>query len=456
MKKTSPTVPYRKNDLLPLVIEDVTSLGSGVGHTGEGVAVFVPGTVPGDTVLCRIIKCTKSYLVGKTEELRSPSPHRVDPGCAAAGKCGGCSLRMMDYESELALKEAFLRAALRKERLTLPVLPILTAGKRDGYRNKVQYPVTGMPDGSVRIGYYAPHSHRVVPSEDCPMHHPALSRVLSLLRRYIDESGISGYREETHEGLLRHLFLRTNHDGSEIAVCLVINGDELPEKELLLSILREDPAVKSVWFSVQKEKTNVILGEECHLLAGKPSIEDTLLGMRFGISLRSFYQVNHDGCEILYKEAAKRAALRRGDRLLDLYCGIGSIGICLAGMTGGVKLTGVEICPEAVENAGENAVRNGIRDAEFLLGDADRPALPPADVVTVDPPRSGLAPELIPRLAALSPRGIVYISCAPDTLARDLRLFRAHGYTAGALQPVDMFPGTGHVETVCLLSRTEA
>lgn len=312
MKKTSPTVPYRKNDLLPLVIEDVTSLGSGVGHTGEGVAVFVPGTVPGDTVLCRIIKCTKSYLVGKTEELRSPSPHRVDPGCA-----GGGEVRRMQSADDGLRKRACSEGgvppgALRKERLTLPVLPILTAGKRDGYRNKVQYPVTGMPDGSVRIGYYAPHSHRVVPSEDCPMHHPALSRVLSLLRRYIDESGISGYREETHEGLLRHLFLRTNHDGSEIAVCLVINGDELPEKELLLSILREDPAVKSVWFSVQKEKTNVILGEECHLLAGKPSIEDTLLGMRFGISLRSFYQVNHDGCEILYKEAAKRAALRRG------------------------------------------------------------------------------------------------------------------------------------------------
>ncbi len=525
---------YRKNDLLPLRVEDVTNLGYGVARTGEGVAVLIAGALPGDEVLCRVIKVTSRYLIGRVEELRAPSPHRVVPICPAAGKCGGCQFLALDYREELARKEAFVREALRKEGLAIEVKPILTTGARTGYRNKVVYPIaprgqknsreahaaldnprglaassararlssppsknisadrllplpgapedtprsgvlpphaaerespcgagdysqgggvlTGEPPPGFALGYFAPHSHRVIESGvPCPLHHPALERPLALVRQYLRESGAPPYDEASGQGLMRHVVLRTNHAGSEISLCLVATGS-LPREELLLRLLRRDPAVKSVSLNIHKERTNVIFGKESRLLGGSPTIEDELCGASLSISPRSFYQVNHDAAQLLYREAARLACLSPGERLLDLYCGIGSIGICLARQTPGVALTGVELLPEAAALARENAARNRV-SAEFFCDDAGAFSLPPADVIVLDPPRSGLSPDLLDRLAASPARAVVMISCAPNTLARDLRALAARGLVARELTPVDMFPATGHVECVTALRR---
>ena len=442
----------QKNDEFVLRITDLTDLGSGVGRAPDGSAVFVPGTAPGDEILCHIIKVSKNYAVGRVAALRGLSPYRVTPDCAAFSRCGGCTMRHLSPEYELRKKREFVEAALRKEGLAIPVAPVLSVGKRAGYRNKVQLPVS--PAGE--IGYFAPHSHRVVECADCKLHHPALTPVIGALRRFVRESGVSCYDEQTGKGLLRHLFLRCNHDGSEIMVGLVINGETLPQSGKLLQILAEFSAVKSVFLSHNTARTNVILGDRTTLLQGTPTITDTLLGLPFAISPEAFYQVNHDGCELLYTVAAEKAALRPGERLIDLFCGIGTVGLTMAARTEGVTLTGIEIVPQAVENAKANAARCGMADrATFLCGDANHPALAAADVVVVDPPRAGLDAALVDTLAALAPDRIVYISCAADTLARDLRRFAEKGFTCSEIQPVDMFPGTGHVENVTLLKRHE-
>lgn len=446
----------KKNDEFILPVTDLTDLGSGFGRAPDGSAVFVPGTVPGDRVLCHLIKVNKQYAVGKLLRVETPSPYRTAPECPVFGSCGGCSLCHITPDYEREMKKRFVEAALRKEGLTVSVRDVRSTGRRDRYRNKVQLPLS--PDG--KIGFFAPHSHRVIelPDGDCRLQHPAFTPVIRTLGEWVKESGISCYDEKTGKGLLRHLCLRTNADGSELLLILVLNGRALPRKaeRALLDALSVHPAVCSVWLSENTENTNVILGEHFTHLSGAPYITDALLGRSFAISPRSFYQVNHDGCELLYATAIEKAApfLRGGKKLVDLFCGIGTVGICMAADIGDCELLGVEIIPEAVENARENAVRNGLGDrAAFLCGDANDPALDGADVVVVDPPRAGLEPRLITRLAALRPEAILYISCSPATLARDLRLFAGHGYTADSVQPVDMFPCTGHVETVVLMSK---
>ena len=441
----------KKNEYAEVLITDMNDLGYGVGRVDNKV-VFLPDAVTGEKLRVKIIKDAGSYFVARREELLEVSEKRAPSLCPAFPRCGGCAFCHIKREYELELKRNFVESFLKKEGLKdARVLPVKAVGGETGWRNKIQYPAR---DG--QLGYYAPHSHRVIPNDGCILHHPAAEPVLRGVADFLFRSGVSSYDEETGKGLLRHLCLRTNADASEMMLILVLNGEKLFCAGALCAFLREKyPDVKSVYLNVQKKNTNVIYGEKFILLDGKETITDELLGCSFELSPASFYQVNHDACELLYKEVIARADLRGGERVVDLFCGVGTIGICLCKHAPVGHLVGVEIVPQAVENARRNAERNGIQNAGFVCGDANHPALKNADVVIVDPPRKGLDEALIAQLSSLETlQKIVYVSCGPDTLARDLAHFSARGWTFGELQPVDMFPKTGHVETVVLMTRT--
>ena len=439
----------KKNDFATVYVEDMNNFGYGVGHI-DGKAVFISDGVTGEKLRVKIIKDAGSYFVARREETEEVSERRAPSPCTAFPRCGGCSFCHLRYEYEKELKGRFVSSFLQKAGLSdLRVLPVLSTDKPFHYRNKIQYPYK---DGA--LGYYAPHSHRVIPNDGCLLHRPAAEPVLRDVAAFLREKRVESYDEETGRGYLRHVCLRVNGDGGQMMLILVANGGKCAFARELLALLHEKHScVKSVYLNVQKEKSNVIFGEKFLLLDGKETITDTLLGCAFEISPASFYQVNRDACELLYGEVIRQADLRGGERLVDLFCGIGAIGICLASRTD-IRLTGVEIVPQAVENARRNAERNGIKNAEFFCGDANHPALKSADAVIVDPPRKGLDEALVAHLSSLPAlQKIVYVSCGPDTLARDLARFRAQGWQIGDLQPVDMFPKTGHVETVVRLSR---
>ena len=439
----------RKNECAAVTVTDMSDLGYGVGHI-DGKVVLVKNAVTRDELRVKIIKDGGSYYAALIEEILSPSPLRAEPLCPVFPKCGGCSFCHIGYDYEKELKRGFVSSFLRKEGLTdLAVLPVLSAEKVYGYRNKVQYPCRGG-----EIGYYAGHSHRIVPFARCALHHPAMQPVLDALCGFIKKEEISCYDEESGRGLLRHLCLRTNASGGQMLLTLVLNGRSFPKTKELLALLRGYPAVTGLFYNVNKEQTNVIMGEEFIHVWGKDTLTDELLGCSFEISPASFYQVNHDACELLYKQVIGFADLRGGETVADLFCGAGTIGITLAKHAPVGRLIGIEIVPQAVENAKKNAERSGVLNAEFYAGDANHPSLAHADVVIVDPPRKGLDETLIAQLSELETLNrIVYVSCNPATLARDLHRFRERGWWIGELQPVDMFPRTGHVETVVLLSR---
>ena len=440
----------KKNDLIEVTITETNNLGSGVGRT-HGQVHFVVGACEGDTVLARVMKVTKSYLVSKIESILTPSVHRITPDCPIAGKCGGCVYRHVTMEHEKALKEQSVKTLLQQAGVDAKVLPLLTPVS-DRYRNKVQYPTQ-----NGRAGYYRQNSHTIVPLDDCLLQPQIFSGITTKVMDFVNKYGISCYNEETHTGLLRHVYLRTNQKQDEILLTLVVREENLPQKQLFVQEMTAAfPQIKGILLSVNAKEGNVILGDRFVTLWGKDSITDTLLGCTFAISAPSFYQINHDATEVLYKVASDLASIEEGDRVADLFCGIGTIGICLCKGKKVASLVGIEIIPEAVENAKENARQNGMENAEFYCGDANHPALSGADVILVDPPRKGLEEELIQTIAKLNPRKVVYISCNPATFARDLRLFQDLGYKAGDVQPVNLFPRTAHTETVVLLSREKA
>ena len=459
----------RKNDLIRLSVSDLNNRGCGVGHlTGagenDGMTVFVQGAVTGDEVEARVIKVTRGYLVARLETVLAPSPYRADDGCPAARGCGGCVYRNVTYEHELDRKRGYVEAAFRKAGLAdVAVEPVRTTGQTAGYRNKAQYPVAVGRDGKMTAGFFAAETHRVVPAEHCALQPPVFGDILRHVCRFCDEHGIPAYEEITGRGLLRHVYLRMGAATGEITVCLVINGDCLPgEGDLAAGLCKAFPGVVGVLLNENRENTNVVLGERYRLLAGRPYLEDVLCGLTFRVTPQSFYQVNRGACELLYGIAKERAALTGGELLLDLYCGIGTIGLTMADRAG--EVMGMEIVPEAVECAKENARRNGIANATFACGDASDPkgllkkaAEARGDltgaVVILDPPRKGTTRELIEGIAEAGIRRVVYVSCNPDTLARDCAVFRENGYGIGTVTPVDLFPRTGHVETVVLLSR---
>ncbi len=450
----------KKDSTVELDITDINNLGNGVGRI-DGRVVFVRGAVSGDRVKAKVIKINKSFAVAKLLEVITPSEHRLcGDFCGAPLSCGGCVYRHITYEHELGLKRGYVKAAFAKAGLgDADVLPVLSTGKVSGYRNKAQYPVAKNKNG-IYAGFYAAKTHSVLPAEDCAIQNEAFSKIVRAVCAFAENNGWSVYDEESGRGLLRHIYLRIGEITGEIMLCLVISGDSLPKEEKFVEeISARFPEIASIMLNKNAENTNVVLGKEYRTLRGKGGIEDELCGLRFFISPDSFYQVNREGAELLYTKAAEMAQLSGDEIMMDLYCGTGTIGLSMAHKV--KTLCGVEIVKSAVECAKENAERNGIKNARFICADAgDKQTILDAaggvrpDVVVMDPPRKGSTKELVDCLADIGVPKIVYISCDPDTLARDAAWFVERGYTIGQVQPVDMFPRTGHVESVVCLTRT--
>ena len=457
-------MPLQKNQILTLCIERLSSDGSGVAHSPDGETVFVPGAAPGDEADVRIVKDCKRYAFGILDHLRTPSPDRIPVDCAVAGPCGGCSLRHLDYTAELRAKQENVTDAFRRiGGLDVPVLDICPSPEVDRYRNKVQFPVGLDKNGNPCIGFYAGRTHRIVPCPDCKLQPGVLNDIGNALCRFFAENGIQPYNEETGRGLVRHIFLRRGAHSGQIMVCLVCTRPNFPHADALCTRLREQFAdIATILLNVNSKNTNVILGTETHTLYGPGYIEDTLCGVPVQLGPLSFYQVNTLAAERLYGIAAQYAQLTPDDLLLDLYCGMGTIGLSMVDHCR--ELVGVEIVPEAIESAKANAARMGDAVAAkscFFCADAGQAATRLAaeglhpDVVMLDPPRKGCDEATLSAVVRMAPRRVVYVSCNPATAARDAAWLEQNGYHAEKVQPVDLFPRTKHCETVVLLSKGE-
>ena len=444
-----------KGKIYEAVITDYTSEGQGVAKI-EGCAVFIPNAIFGEKVMVRIEKAQKTWAAGKITEILEKSPHRVQRECPISASCGGCDFWHMDYEEETRMKAERVRNALnRMGGESLEALPILAAPVCHSYRNKAQYPVASKK-GRVYAGFFKAGTHQVVENERCLILPEESDKVKKIVIDYVNHYRISAYDEEEHKGLLRHIYVRQGAVSKQVLVCLVVNGRELPHAEALIQKLQSVPGFTSLVLSVNTKKGNTILGDEFITLYGPGYIEDTLCGLNFRLSARSFYQVNHHQAQRLYEAAISQAEITKDDVVLDLYCGVGTITLIMAKAAG--KVIGVEVVPQAVEDAKDNAKRNGIENAEFFCGDAGAAALDleakgiKADVVVVDPPRKGLNADAIEALARFAPRRIVYVSCDPATLARDVALLKERGYAVKNAMAADLFPRCAHVESiVCLI-----
>ena len=457
-------MPLQKNQILTLRIERLSSDGSGVAHSADGEAVFVPGTAPGDEARVRIVKDCGRYAFGILDELLTPSPDRIPVDCPVAGPCGGCSLRHLDYAAELRAKqESVLDAFRRIGGLEVPVLDILPSPDVDRYRNKVQFPVGVDKNGVPCIGFYAGRTHRIVPCPDCKLQPGVLNEIGNALCAFFAQQGIRPYDEQSGKGLVRHIFLRRGAHSGQIMVCLVCTRAKMPHAEQLCTALREQfPAISTILLNVNAKNTNVILGGENRILYGPGYIEDTLCGVPVRLGPLSFYQVNTLAAERLYGVAAQYAQLTPDDALLDLYCGMGTIGLSMADQCR--ELIGVEIVPEAIESAKANAARMGeavAAKSRFFCADAGQAATQLAaeglhpDIVMLDPPRKGCDEATLSAVVRMAPRRVVYVSCNPATAARDAAWLEKNGYHAEKVQPVDLFPRTKHVECVIALSKGE-
>ena len=443
-----------KNDEFILEITDVTTDGSGIGKL-DGMAVFVPLTAVGDVVRVKALKVKKTYAFGKAVEIITPSKDRIENDCPYFNRCGGCVFRHISYDAELRLKTDKVREALKRiGGVDLPPQPIMFSGDLR-YRNKAQYPLS--EDG--KVGFYAFHSHRIIPCDDCLLQPEIFAKISEAVTEFVKEFNISIYNEEKHTGLLRHLYIRKGQITEEIMVTFVINGDSLPKYDIIIHRLKEicGEKLKSVVLNINKENTNVILGNKCKTLYGRDYITDILARVKVRLSALSFYQVNNVMASRLYEKAAEYAK-PEGKNIVDLYCGTGAIGLSMAKRAKSV--IGVEIIPEAVKDAEFNAKENGIENARFICGDAKyaaeqlkKESIKP-DTVIVDPPRKGCDSEVIKIIANdFCPQSVVYISCDPATLARDVKIFKDLGYGLLEYTPADLFPRTAHVETVALLGR---
>ena len=437
------------------VITDYTADGQGVAHI-EGCAVFIPNAIAGERCLVRIEKAQKTWAAGKITQLLEKSPHRVNRACPVAKLCGGCDFWHMDYEEEVRLKAERVRQALnRLGGEQLEQMPILAAPACEGYRNKAQYPVSSQK-GRAFAGFYRAGTHQVVENQQCLILPPEADRVKKLVIDYVNHYRITAYDEATGKGLLRHIYVRRGAVSGQVLVCLVVNGRRLPHTDDLIARLQAVSGFTSLVLSVNTKPGNTVLGEEFITLYGPGYIEDTLCGLQFRLSPRSFYQVNHHQAQRLYEAAIAQAQITKEDLVLDLYCGVGTITLAMAKAAG--KVIGVEVVEQAVRDARDNARRNNIENAEFFCGDAGKAALElekqglRPDVVVVDPPRKGLNADTIEALARMMPRRIVYVSCDPATLARDVALLKQKGYRLQSAQAADLFPRCAHVESIVCLT----
>ncbi len=445
-----------KNQIYETVITDYTAEGQGVAHI-EGCAVFIPNAIAGEKVCVRIEKVGKTWAAGKILQLLEKSPHRVNRACPVAKLCGGCDFHHMDYEEECRLKAERVRSCLNRiGGEALEEVPLLAAPEITCYRNKAQYPVSSHK-GKAFAGFFRAGTHQVVENDRCGILPPEMDQVKDAVLDYMNQYRVSAYDEETQKGLVRHIYVRRGAVSRQMLVCLVVNGRKLPHIPELLQRLQKISGFTTLVLSVNTRAGNAVLGDEFITLHGPGYIEDTLCGMVFRLSPRSFYQVNHHQAQRLYQAAIQAAGITKADTVLDLYCGVGTITLAMSSAAG--RVIGVEVIPQAVEDARANAVRNGVTNAEFLCGDAGQAALElekqgiKADVAVVDPPRKGLSGDCIEALARMAPRQIVYVSCDPATLARDVALLKEKGYRVKSAQAADLFPRCAHVESIVTLFR---
>ena len=443
----------REGQLCRLVIDGYASDGAGVARL-DGMVVFVQGGIRGEACDVRLTHVGRSALWGRVEEVVNPSPARIFPRCLHYTKCGGCQFRHMNYAEELEAKRIRVEDALRRlGGAEIHVSAILGAEQVDRYRNKAQFPVAKGP----RIGFYRPRSHDVIDVDDCLLQGEAAARLRGAVKEWMAEYSIPAYNERTFTGLVRHVYVRTNRAGRSLC-CLLVNGRGVPrEAELVRALRRAEPNLAGIVLGVNEKHNNVILGDSYRTLWGEDFLSDTLCGLTFRLSVPSFYQVNPAQTEVLYGKALEFAGLTGAETVLDLYCGIGTISLVMARKAG--MVWGAEVVPQAVDDAIANAQRNHIENARFLCADAGEAArylegegVRP-DVVCVDPPRKGLAEDVVDTIADMGPERVVYVSCDPGTLGRDVKRFAGRGYTLKKAVAVDMFPRTAHVETVVLLSK---
>ncbi len=445
-----------KNQEHIVAIEGYGEGGMGVARI-DGRVVFVHGALRGETCRVLILKTLKSVAFAKVLEVIEPSGARVESDCPYFPRCGGCTYRHMSYEEELRLKKQRVQDNLsRIGGSDVTVEEILGAQDTLRYRNKAQYPVS--KDGAV--GFYRARTHEIIECEHCLLVRPEADAAAEALREYMQSCRVAGYDEKTGRGLVRHLYVRSNAAGESL-ICVLVNGDKLPKEDRLVALLRDAcPKCRGIVLGTNTKKGNVILGDRYRTLWGDDRLEDTLCGKRFLLSVPSFYQVNRTQAERLYAKAIEFADLTGRETVLDLYCGAGTITLALSDHA--KKVLGAEIVPEAIDDARENAVRNDVRNVEFFCGDASDVAKKLAqehlrpDVITVDPPRKGLAPDVVESIAEMQPQRVVYVSCDSATMARDVKRFAELGYTATRAAAVDMFPRADHVETVCLLSKLQS
>ncbi len=461
-----------KNKNYIIEITGMTHEGQGVGRI-NGLAVFVDGVLEGEQAEIKIIKVNKSYAVGKLINLLKSSPDRTTPFCSAYKRCGGCSLQHMDYKAQLAFKTKLVRDNLERIGGLSGVVVHDTIGMDTplNYRNKAQFPVA-VVKGSVITGFYAPRSHDVIESEECGIQDMISDRIRKIVGSFIAEKGISVYDERTGKGLVRHIMTRVGFNTGEVMVVLVINGSSLPHVDELVQLLTQNGVsggislsgsgkigeIKSIYLNANTKNTNVILGDRNILLYGSETITDTIGKYKFKISPHSFFQVNPVQTEVLYGKALEYAGLTGTETVFDLYCGIGTISLFLSEKA--AKVIGVEVVEAAINDARENARINGVENAEFFVGEVEKvvPELYAkglrADVVVLDPPRKGCDESLLQLLAEMQPDRIVYVSCNPSTLARDLKFLAGHGFNLEEAQPVDMFSWSGHVESIVLMTNS--
>ncbi len=447
----------KKLPTVRLTVHGYDTDGKGVAHLDDGMTCFVSGSMKGETCLVKLDKVGKSAAWGHTLKVLAPSPARLAPDCPYYASCGGCATRHMTYEEELSFKRQKVLDCLTRIGGWEPKqLDILGAKNPLRYRNKVQFPAAPGPEGA-KLGFYAQGTHAVTDVDDCLLQPALCVPIRQAVLDYMAENHVSAYDETTGQGLLRHLYLRSNRAG-ELLCCLLVNGKSLPREDRLVSALRSAaPTLRGVVLGVNEKKNNVILGDSYRTLWGDDFLMDTMCGLTFKLSVPSFYQVNTDQAERLYGLALDYAALTGAETVLDLYCGIGTITLCLARHA--KTVIGAEVVPEAIADAKANAERNNISNATFFCGDASDIAARLAadgvkpDVITVDPPRKGLAEPVVSSIVEMSPQRVVYVSCDPATLARDVKRFSQLGYAPKKAAAVDLFPRTAHVETVVLLSK---
>ena len=461
----------KKNDKVIIKIEDIGVNGEGIGKV-EGYTLFVKDAIIGDTVEAVITKPKKNYGYAKMLNIIAPSECRVAAKCSVARQCGGCQIQELSYDAQLDFKAKKVYGNLTRiggfstEELDRVMEPICGMEEPFFYRNKAQFPIGTDKDGKIVTGFYAGRTHQIIPNTDCALGVPVNKEILEIIVDFMNENNVSAYNEETGKGLVRHVLIRYGFTTKEIMVCLVINGDNLPRSKKLVDKLIAIEGMTSITYSINRENTNVIMGKEISVLWGQGYITDYIGDVKYQISPLSFFQVNPVQTEKLYGLALEYAGLQGEETVWDLYCGIGTISLFLAQKA--KKVYGVEIIPQAIDDARNNAKINAIENAEFFVGKAEE-VLPDyyakyerehgekayADVIVVDPPRKGCEETLLETMVQMRPERIVYVSCDSATLARDLKYLCENGYELCRVTPVDQFPMTTHVETVCLLSRKD-